>query len=69
MLVAPREQPRRIYEWLGLKIQFEGKLIASRAMYPNPAHGQVMFPSQRFVPISTAPDTVPEPLPLITLFA
>ena len=29
MLVVPLEQRRNFYEWLGLKIQFEGNLIAS----------------------------------------
>ena len=29
VLVAPREQRRNRYEWLGLTIRFEGNLIAS----------------------------------------
>ncbi len=30
MLVAPLEQLRNVYEWLGLRIRFEGNLVASR---------------------------------------
>ena len=41
VLVAPLEQRRNRYEWLGLMIRFEGNLIASRFVGVCALHGNV----------------------------